>query len=223
MQTSSIIFITTVMKPTETWKPLLLLGFGLFSSTQASTYDFTSSVNASIPDFGISGGTPTLFPINIPAPLGVLSDINIRIQLDGGANSDISAYLLYGDDLSDPFAVLFDQIQGTTSGMNVRLDDDAPVSPDIQTIGGSGVLTGSFRPAGPETLSNFNGVDPTAKTWYLALADNSSGLESRLIEWELEITTPMSTSAPESPRWAGLATILSCLTIHAFGRRIPAR
>lgn len=179
-------------------------------------------VGKTIPDFGISGGAPSLFPVDLNVPLSSIKDVNLRLEIAGGQNADLSAYLLFGDDPADPFAVLFGQILGTTSGMNAWLDDQAPS--DIETAGGAGVLTGTFRPAGPQNLSSFNGFDPNAKTWYLAIADNSAGLESTLLEWELQLSGIPTTAVPETAGLCGLIGLSACLALQrALGRSVPSK
>jgi len=171
-----------------------------------------NKVGTAIPDFGISGGAPSLFPVNLNLPLASITDVNIRLEIEGGSNTDLMVYLLFGDDPADPFAVLLNQIQGSTSGMNAWLDDQSAY--EVQTVGGVGVLSGTFRPAGPENLGAFNGLNPNAKTWYLAVADNSDGAESLLLEWELQISGPSTTPVPDTLGQAWLLGLAACFWIR---------
>ncbi len=202
------------MNKAKDWRRWLAAGCAAWAvvSTAAVSENHLSAVNATIPDFGISGGAPSLFPLTVGGTIDSIDDLNVRLLIEGGANADLTAYLLFGDDPTDPFAVLLNQISGATSGMDVWLDDQSAY--DVQAAGGAGLLSGIFRPAGPELLGVFNGLDPRGKTWYLAIADNSDGAESLLLEWELQINGPSTPQVPDTLGHAWLLGLAACFWIR---------
>ena len=182
---------------------------------QASfTYTFTE--NAVIPDGSLVGAAFThQLTEQGPALPGAITDLNVTLNLSGGWNGDLYAYLVH----SSGFTVLLNRVgrSGTSgpgygdAGMDVKLDDLATVANgglgDIHTYGtgpttqdgtlaksytpdGRNVdpLTGNMTPLGhyDTALSSFNTLLGTGG-WTLFVADVSGGGVSTLNSWTLEI------------------------------------
>jgi subtilisin-like proprotein convertase family protein len=112
---------------------------------------------------------------------GAVSSLTVTLNLTGGWNGDIYAYLYHDDVMS----VLLNQVGTPTnsglgysdSGFNVTLSDSAAYSIhnyqlDTPTIT-SGVVQGTWQPDGAG-LSVFNGLDASG-TWSLYLVDKNPG------------------------------------------------
>ena len=135
-----------------------------------------------IPDYP---GTGVGYSINF-ADMGLsINNLSITLNLSGGFNSDIYAYLSHGSQI----AVLFNQISGTAgngSGFNVTLIEGT--ANPIQTASGTTgvVLTGTTFTAN-DNLNIFNNTDPNGN-WTLFFADRSSADQSTLTGFGLDIT-----------------------------------
>jgi subtilisin-like proprotein convertase family protein len=112
---------------------------------------------------------------------GAVDSLSVTLNLSGGWNGDIYAYLYHDDVMS----VLLNQVGTPTnsglgysdSGFNVTLSDSAAYSihnyqADSPTITG-GVVQGTWQPDGAG-LSVFNGLDASG-TWSLYLVDENQG------------------------------------------------
>jgi subtilisin-like proprotein convertase family protein len=179
------------MKPLHT-----LLATLLFASatTQGGLYP-SDTLNTTIPDANPTGISSTL---NVSGMGSVLSDVNVLLNVSGGANGDLYAYLSYNGILvpllnrvGTGTGGAIQQIYGfSTAGFsNVKLDDAATGGSihDVATPGSS--PTFSYTPDGG-SLSSFNGSNPNGN-WTLFFADMASGggsSPSTLTSWSLEIT-----------------------------------
>ena len=166
------------------------------------------TVGANIPDASLSGLASTRI---VNTPMGVLTDVNVTLNISNGWNGDLYAYLVH----NSGFSVLLNRV-GTTGltpqgygdpGINVTIDDQA--TNDIHlyraTLGNpfaplGGPLTGTWAPdarsanpavvtdASPRTdfLGSFNGLNPNGE-WTLFIADVEGGDESTLISWGLQL------------------------------------
>jgi subtilisin-like proprotein convertase family protein len=155
-----------------------------------------------IPDGSLTGWSDTRTVSGLSGPI---TDVNVGLELTGGWNGDLYAYLVH----SSGFTVLLNRVgRGSSSstgygdhGMNVTLDDAATLN--IHTYGGGGVPSGPYQPDGrnisplastgdfasatPTTsLSSFNGLDPNG-SWTLFIADVSGGDISTLATWTLAL------------------------------------
>jgi subtilisin-like proprotein convertase family protein len=165
---------------------------------------FTNTVNQIIPDGNPAGMSSTITVSGINQPI---ADVNVTLNLSGGYNGDIYAYLSYGGSS----VVLLNRVGKTASnpfgyddiGLNIRLDDQAAA--DIHTYGGNGglTLTGDWQPDGRITspqfvldtdpratsLSVFNNMDANGQ-WTIFFADMSGGDNTTmtLMDWSLEVT-----------------------------------
>lgn len=141
------------------------------------------------------GVTSTL---NVSGAGGLMTDVNVTLNISGGWNGDLYGYLIYNDSLvvllnrvgtgaGDPFQ------QGagfSTAGFNnVTLDDDAALL--IHAV--ENPTTGSSYRADGGSLASFNNMDPNG-IWTLFLADNSGGFQSTLEGWSLDITAVPETA-----------------------------
>jgi subtilisin-like proprotein convertase family protein len=166
---------------------------------------FTTEVvlNTAIPDGNASGISSSTSFSALP---NQILDVNVTLNITGGYNGDLYAWLRHGDIT----IVLLNRV-GTPGnfgtgygdkGFLVTLDDQATQGVNIHwyqtvdySLNGSGQLTGTWRPDGG-TLSSFNSMDPNG-TWTIFFSDMSSGGQSTLVSWGLEIT-----AVPEPIHWA---------------------
>jgi subtilisin-like proprotein convertase family protein len=165
-----------------------------------------------------------------PAGITVIDSVTLTLNLTGGWNGDLYAYVVHGSG----FSVLLNRAGRSVShpdgsatvGMSITFDDSAVT--DIHTAipmsGGS--VTGIYQPDGrttdpyftlntaprPAVLSTFTGLDP-AGSWTLFIADQSPGAQSTLQSWSLTIQ-----GIPEPS--ALLMAMLGCLPLLMRNRRI---
>ena len=154
-----------------------------------------------IPDNNASG---VAFTFNVAAgsPL-VVTNVTVDLQIAGGWNGDLYAYLTHGSG----FSVLLNRIGSTSAnaggsgvfGMNVEFSDSYLT--DIHTALNN-PLMGNFAPDGrfvnpfgaldtdPRNalLGGFNGLDPNG-TWTLFFADVSPLAASTIQSWSVNIGT----------------------------------
>ena len=174
---------------TESWTPASPGGF-LFGGD--------------IPDESVWFDTRTF---STPITDTFLTDVNVSLEITGGFNGDLSAYLIH----SSGFSVLLNRPGKTAvnstgfndAGMNVVFDDDG-TNPDshVNFTGGAILGGASWRPDGrladpndvlntdfrDQFLQSFNGTNPNGD-WTLVIADNSAGGGvSRVAAWGLQIT-----------------------------------
>jgi hypothetical protein len=145
-----------------------------------------------VPDNDLSGLTLSETPTGWS---GSVSNLSVTLNLSGGWNGDIYAYLYHEGVMS----VLLNQV-GTPansglgygdSGFNVTLSDSADYSihnyqadsPNII----SGVVQGTWQPDGVGLIV-FNGMDASG-TWSLYLADENLGGVMTVNSWGLIATT----------------------------------
>ena len=166
----------------------------------------SGTLRTAIPDNNLAGLSSSIEISS--APFTIVTDVNVRLNIEGGYNGDFYVYLTHGG----ATAILLNRIgttgaggvQGTYgysgAGMNVWLDDSAA---DIHTTAGHGVLSGTYgadgRNASPNNLSainsagrthlldGFNNQSPLG-SWTLFVADANGGGEATLVSWDMEIT-----------------------------------
>lgn len=184
----------------QLWFVILALGL-LRLSASAETYtnsysvgnvkDSGTSLNATIPDgqypMGISSS------IDVSGAVGVLSSITVTLNITGGWNGDLYAYLYYDGTrvmlLNQVGTGSGDQIQYvagySTSGFNnITLADDGLENiHDVESP-----VSGTTYSADGGLLSSFDGLDANG-TWTLFLADESQDGQSTLVGWSMEIVT----------------------------------
>ena len=199
----------------------LLCGVAQGQVTNVSSY----SVNTAIPD-----GNPTglASSANLSGLSGVVSSIQVNLDVTGGFNGDLYAYLAGP---AGGFVVLLNRPGVTGSnpfgagdtGFNITLSDGAYNLHNYQlssaypsALNGTGQLTGTWAPDGrnldplsagsvfdsttPTTaLTVFDGGTPDG-TWTLFMADMSSGGQATLVSWGLTVVT-----TPEPQTWVLVA------------------
>jgi subtilisin-like proprotein convertase family protein len=170
---------------------------------QTFTTDFQNG--GVIPDGSLTGWSDTRTVGGLGGPI---TDVNVTLNLSGGWNGDLYAYLVH----DTGFAVLLNRVgRGTgnapgygNAGMSVTLDEAAIVAGNIHTYGGLSVPSGSYQSDGRNisplatvgvfdsgypvaSLSSFNGMTGGNGNWTLFIADVSGGDQSTLTSWSLEI------------------------------------
>ena len=169
---------------------LLALALSAPAALYTSTYTSGFANSGVIPDGNPNGWTDT-HAVSIPE--AGITDVNVRLTLTGGYNGDLYGYLVF----NTGFAVLLNRVgTGTGSGAqftygfstagfnNVRLDDQSG-NGSIHTVQNP-LANGTYTSDGG-TLASFNNLDPNGN-WTIFLADLSTGDQSTLTSWSLEIT-----------------------------------
>jgi subtilisin-like proprotein convertase family protein len=181
-------------------------GLVLGQTNMVST-NYTFNISQVIPDgsqIGLVSAT-NLTGIDLDA----VSSITVNLDISGGYNGDLYAYLVGP---GGTFDLLLNRT-GTgggddfgygDAGFNITFDDSSPNNiQNYQTVDnpGGGQLTGTWQSAG-DSLGSFAGINPNG-TWTLFVADLSSGGgQSVLQSWGLTITS----AVPEPQAWAMCAT-----------------
>ena len=213
---------------------LLILGSAVML-TLATHAGIITSVNATIPDGSAVGwsGTATASGLN-----QYISDVSVTLNISGGYNGDLYAYLSYGGVLV-PLLNRVGVGSGNAfgygdAGFNVTLSSAGAY--DVHSYGShspsfsGGQLTGTWQPDGraidpqgaPSTFDSssgrlnfaqYNGMNPNG-TWTLFLADLSAGGQSQLVSWELDLT---SSAVPE-PVNVALGIFAGVFLVVTFAR-----
>ncbi len=173
-----------------------------------------------VPDNNASGVAFT-FNISAGSPL-VVTNVTVDLQIAGGWNGDLYAYLSHGSG----FSVLLNRIGSTSanpsgsgiSGLNVEFSDSYLT--DIHTALNN-PLTGNFAPDGrfvnpynaldtdPRNamLGGFNGLDPNG-TWTLFFADVSPLATSTIQSWSVTLGTTVPEPGSATLLLLGAVTLL---------------
>jgi len=191
---------------------LMSLLVTLASRADLTNLSVTNTPNAAVPDANPSGLTSTL---NVSGMSGVTASLTVALNLTGGFNGDLYAYLLSPQ---GSLVVLLNRV-GMSSGnsfgygnssFNITLDSAAgnnihTYQSGSYSLNGGGQLTGTWAPdsrtidplAAPSafdaaptgnTLANLDGASPNGG-WTLFVADLSGGGQSTLVSWGLTIVT----------------------------------
>lgn len=176
-----------------------------------TTNSFSQTVNTVIPDNDPSGLASS---INVGGIYGTIVDINLNLNVAGGYNGDLYAYLVNTN--TGVFTVLLNRV-GVQNGNDFGYGDSgfdvtfsSGVTNDIHfyqdltyTTDGNGALLGTWGADGrnidpgtnstiladaPQSalLDSFDGTDPNGD-WVLFLSDVNFGSESTLQDWQLQI------------------------------------
>ena len=192
-------------------KTLLLAAAVMMTlAAQATLYTTnwsTGFVNGTVvPDNNFSGWSDTRTVGAIPA--GTFTSLSVDLQLSGGWNGDLYAYLVH----SSGFSVLLDRV-GTgvapggygygDAGMNVNL---AATGTSIHQYGGANVFsatpTGSWQTDNTSgSLGSFLSTNPNG-SWSLFIADLSVGGVSTVQSWGLQMDI---VAVPEVETWVAAA------------------
>ncbi|TAK99473.1 MAG: PEP-CTERM sorting domain-containing protein [Verrucomicrobia bacterium] len=149
---------------------MVLVLAALTSRADTVTTNWTLTSGNVIPDGNLAGWSDARV---IGGISGNISDVNVSVNLSGGNNGDLYAYLVH----SSGFAVLLNRVgrDGSSAlgygnaGMNVTFDDSA--STDIHFYGGTGIPSGSYQP-------DARNVSPLSSGSVLAGASRSAWLSS---------------------------------------------
>jgi subtilisin-like proprotein convertase family protein len=205
-------------------------------SAHAAVFTLSSgTLNTAVPDGNVNGLQSTL-TFN-DAYFDNVLDVNVRLNISGGYNGDLYAYLTHGSGISILLnrsgRTAFNSFGYGDAGFDITLDDSA--STDIHAYGGNGgnQLTGTYQPdarnmdpalaiqIAPRNafLSAFNGLDANGG-WTLFIADVSGGDQSTLVSWELEITAVPEPTTIALGVFGGLLAV--CGGLRAWRRRVRA-
>jgi hypothetical protein len=155
-----------------------------------------------IPDGGMSGWMDTRTISG--AGSAPITGLTVTLNVSGGFNGDLYAFLNYSDGVHAPVLVPLLNHVGTSGsnpigysdhGFQITLSDSAAW--DVHTyqtaLGGyslngvNGPLTGAWKPE--EDLSAFNGLNPNGN-WSLYMVDTTGGGGQSMIEsWGLDVVT----------------------------------
>lgn len=193
-------------------KKLLSLGLVLLTAVAAhGSLHLTNTWSAGwangnvIPDNNASGWTDTRTFGLTPGYEMVNNTLTVALNLSGGWNGDLYAYLVNSD---GGFAVLLDRVgPGNygygTSGMNVWLTD--------VTLGVLGNIDSTATPSAgglysrdghAGSLASFNGYNNPSSTWTLFVADRSGGGVTTVENWGLQMEI---VAVPEVETWIAAA------------------
>lgn len=173
-----------------------LLLLGAWQTVSAALYSVGNvngsgtSLNQTIYDATPSGVSSSLL---VSGENWSLSSLTLTLNVSGGYNGDLYAYLSYNGTL----VTLLNRvgtgsgnaIQSTygfsTSGFNNVTLSDAGTGGNIHSVQTPGSALSYTADGG--SLSSFNGTDPNG-TWTLFFADLSGGNTSTLNGWSLDVT-----------------------------------
>ena len=181
----------------------LVVGLLSLGSSQGAMYTYTSTPGELIPDYNLITSTPGEWAdqITVSGLSGLtIADVDVRLTLSGGWNGDLYAYLSYAPSGGGSYLVPLLNRVGTGSGSepqytfgfstagfaNVRMDDEG-ANGNIHGVAVPGSSpTYSYTPDGG-ALSLFDTKNANG-TWTLYLADLSSGSQSTVDSWSVDIT-----------------------------------
>ena len=195
-------------------KKLLLLATVLASAFAANAIIYSTNWTSGfansgdVPDNSFSGWSDTRSVSTMPA--GTFTSLAVNLQLSGGWNGDLYAYLVH----SSGFTVLLDRIGAgpfgdSHAGMNVTFVDNGTAfgttQGDINLYAGVPNPSGLWNPdnlgAGGGSLTSFLSTSPNG-TWSLFIADLSGGGVSTVSSWGLQMDI---VAVPEVETWVAAA------------------
>ncbi len=191
------------------WTSLLTLALNLSARGGLYTYTFDSGFQngGGIPNGSADGWSDTR---SISGLSGTIQDVNVSINMSGGANGDLYAYLAFnngsvvllnriGRTADDPFGSSTSGFGTSGSAFSFTFDDAAEF--DIHGYSGGSPITGTYQPDGRTAdplvtvdtdargagLTSFNNASPNGN-WTIFFADMSGGNDpSTVASWSLEI------------------------------------
>lgn len=201
----------------------LLVALLLASVTaHGGLYSYSSgTVNITIPDANPTGISSL---INVSGALPTIADVNVMINVSGGYNGDLYAYVSYngtlvplwnrvGTSSGDPFGY------ATAGFNNITLDDQAIANGNIHNVPSPSAAESYEPDSGSASLGNFNSLNPNGN-WTIFFADMASGGgsgPSTLVSWSLGIT-----AVPE-PVNVALGVFGGILALVLVGASKPVR
>jgi subtilisin-like proprotein convertase family protein len=175
---------------------------GIYNFTPSGSGVYTASASGLgqvIPD---NDATGVAYALNFGATALTISDVKISLNMSGGWNGDLYAYLAHGSD----YVVLLNRVGASTSGadgygtsgLNILLEpvtthagiadihtvQNPASSPTAYAADGRAAYTDTSR---PQTLDVLLNGDPNG-SWTLFFADRAAISASTLNSWELAIT-----------------------------------
>ena len=192
-------------------KLLTLAALMMAVSSQAVIY--TTNWNSGfanagvVPDNNFSGWSDTRNVSTMPA--GTFVGLSVDLQLTGGWNGDLYAYLVH----STGFSVLLDRVGVGVSGVSAFGYGDAGMNVNLAATGTSihqygGNSTFSSTPTGSwmtdntsGSLASFLSTSPNG-TWSLFIADLSGGGVTTVQSWGLQMDI---VAVPEVETWVAAA------------------
>ena len=178
-----------------------------FATVYTTNWNSGFANSGVVPDNNFSGWSDTRTVGGSPA--GSFTSLSVDLQLSGGWNGDLYAYLVH----SSGFSVLLDRVgQGVSgvsafgygdAGMNVNL---AATGTSIHQYGGgstfSSTPTGSWQTDNTSgSLASFLSTNPNG-SWSLFIADLSGGGVSTVSSWGLQMDI---VAVPEVETWVAAA------------------
>ncbi|MBN8458006.1 MAG: proprotein convertase P-domain-containing protein [Verrucomicrobia bacterium] len=179
-----------------------------FGGGSAITLTQSWSGTLAIPDNSGVGASNT---VTITAPiLDRIESVTVAIELEGGWNGDLYAYLVHDGTLAillnRPGRTALDDL-GSGSANLIALFDDLAAGDVHMLLPGSGNATGTWQPDGrnidpllaldttPRTkmLDGFTNANPNGD-WTLFIADQNPGDTATLKSWTLSVTAVPETS-----------------------------
>lgn len=195
--------------------PATALGGG-----SAITLTQSWSGTLAIPDNSGVGASNT---ITITAPiLDKIESVTVAIELDGGWNGDLYAYLVHDGTLAillnRPGRTALDDL-GSGSTNLIALFDDLAAGDVHMLLPGTGNATGTWQPDGrmidpllaldttPRTkmLDGFTNANPNGD-WTLFIADQNPGDTATLKSWTLSVT---AVPEPTTAMLGGMVALLA--------------
>ena len=179
-----------------------------FTAEAGIIYSPANPVNANIPDGSAAGWSGTA---TASGYLPSISAISVTLNISGGYNGDLYAYLSYGGVLVPLLNRVGVGTGGSRSafgysdaGMNITLSDSGANNIHFYQEAGGSITGGAlwrpdgraidplgapstFDAAGTVNFGSYNGMNANG-TWTLFLADLSGGEQSQLVSWSLDIT-----------------------------------
>jgi len=217
------------MRPLAPFFAALLLSG---ATTYGALY-YSGTLDTVIPDGNPNGISSS---INVSGMGASVYDVSVSVNLSGGYNGDLYAYLSYGNGsvvlLNRIGKTSTDPFGSSSSGMLVTFSDSALT--DIHSFSGGSPITGTYQPdcrtddpqivldtsaRGP-SLSSLNGPNVNGN-WTIFFADMASGGgsgPSTLMSWGLDVTP-----VPEPANMAlGILAGLFVLFATIRSRRVRA-
>ena len=153
-----------------------------------------------VPDNNFSGWSDTRSVSTMPT--GTFTAVAVTLELSGGWNGDLYAYLVH----SSGFSVLLDRVGYTgsgfgygTAGMNVVLTNGMPSIETTPSPVSGGLYSPDAGYAG--SLNSFLSTSPNG-TWSLFIADLSVGGVTTVQSWGLQMDI---VAVPEVETWVAAA------------------
>jgi hypothetical protein len=190
---------------------------GISQPLSAGLYNFTTS-DGGLTYTGGGNSLSQLIPDNTRAGVGYtinfgdsgvnIGSLSITLNISGGYNGDLYAYVSHGGVLVQ---LLNPNPAVSGSGMNITLGETGASLP----AGGTGVLTGSYVSYG--NLSAFNNMS-AGGDWTVFFADQSPGDTATLNSFSLDIT---AVPEPVNVALVGFAGVL--LSVVGLRRLVGRR